>query len=172
MRTPGSGVNRPAGGVTLAAAGRGPGLDRRQAQRFKIAGQIVSICGCPVRRSQCQVHIPVADADRRGARRNPMAKFVYVCTGGQMAETPQAQEQAMQAWGAWFPTLGDCDRPSAGSDDPAIGRLLPRRDWIELFPPSAAAPAISAAAPAISPGWPWRSHRTSDKPAADEDGGG
>lgn len=35
-----------------------------------------------------------------------MAKFVYVYTGGQMADTPQAQEQAMQAWGAWFGTLG------------------------------------------------------------------
>jgi len=32
---------------------------------------------------------------RRGwgaARENPMAKFVYVYTGGQMAETPEAQE--------------------------------------------------------------------------------
>ena len=36
-----------------------------------------------------------------------MAKFVYVYTGGQMAETPEAQEQAMQEWGAWFGTLGD-----------------------------------------------------------------
>ncbi|HVQ91882.1 MAG TPA: hypothetical protein VMU51_12685 [Mycobacteriales bacterium] len=36
-----------------------------------------------------------------------MAKFVYVYTGGQMADTPQAQEQAMQAWGAWFGALGD-----------------------------------------------------------------
>jgi hypothetical protein len=36
-----------------------------------------------------------------------MAKFVYIYTGGQMAETPAAQEQAMQAWGAWFGTLGD-----------------------------------------------------------------
>jgi hypothetical protein len=35
-----------------------------------------------------------------------MAKFVYVYTGGQMAETAEAQEQAMQAWGAWFGTLG------------------------------------------------------------------
>jgi hypothetical protein len=35
-----------------------------------------------------------------------MAKFVYVYTGGQMAETPEAQEKAMQAWGAWFGTLG------------------------------------------------------------------
>ena len=35
-----------------------------------------------------------------------MAKFVYVYTGGQMADTPQAQEAAMQAWGAWFGTLG------------------------------------------------------------------
>jgi hypothetical protein len=35
-----------------------------------------------------------------------MAKFVYAYTGGQMAETPEAQEQAMQAWGAWFGQLG------------------------------------------------------------------
>jgi len=32
-----------------------------------------------------------------------MAKFVYVYTGGQMAGTPEAQEQAMQAWGACSP---------------------------------------------------------------------
>jgi hypothetical protein len=38
---------------------------------------------------------------------NAMAKFVYIYTGGQMAETPEAQEEAMQAWGAWFGTLGD-----------------------------------------------------------------
>lgn len=36
-----------------------------------------------------------------------MAKFVYVYTGGQMADTPAAQEEAMQAWGAWFGTLGN-----------------------------------------------------------------
>jgi hypothetical protein len=36
-----------------------------------------------------------------------MAKFVYVYTGGQMAATPEEQEQQMQAWGAWFGTLGD-----------------------------------------------------------------
>jgi hypothetical protein len=36
-----------------------------------------------------------------------MAKFVYVYAGGQQADTPQAQEQAMQAWMAWFGTLGD-----------------------------------------------------------------
>ncbi|HEY2298605.1 MAG TPA: YciI family protein [Jatrophihabitans sp.] len=35
-----------------------------------------------------------------------MAKFVYVYTGGKMAETAEAQEQAMQQWGAWFGTLG------------------------------------------------------------------
>lgn len=35
-----------------------------------------------------------------------MAKYVYVYAGGQMAETPEAQEQAMQSWGAWFGTLG------------------------------------------------------------------
>jgi hypothetical protein len=35
-----------------------------------------------------------------------MAKFVLAYTGGSMAETPEAQEAAMQAWGAWFGTLG------------------------------------------------------------------
>lgn len=35
-----------------------------------------------------------------------MTKFVYAYTGGQMAETPEAQEKSMQEWGAWFGTLG------------------------------------------------------------------
>ncbi|MDQ1483609.1 MAG: hypothetical protein QOF35_1685 [Actinomycetota bacterium] len=36
-----------------------------------------------------------------------MAKFVYLYSGGQMAETAEAQEESMQAWGAWFGALGD-----------------------------------------------------------------
>jgi hypothetical protein len=36
-----------------------------------------------------------------------MAKFVYLYTGGGMAETPEAQEQTLQVWGAWFGALGD-----------------------------------------------------------------
>ena len=36
-----------------------------------------------------------------------MAKFLYLYSGGQMAETPEAQEAAMQEWVAWFGTLGD-----------------------------------------------------------------
>jgi hypothetical protein len=36
-----------------------------------------------------------------------MAKFVYIYTGGGMAETPEEQERAMQAWGAWFAGLGE-----------------------------------------------------------------
>ncbi|HEU0238218.1 MAG TPA: hypothetical protein VKB59_19980 [Micromonosporaceae bacterium] len=35
-----------------------------------------------------------------------MAKFVYLYTGGQMADTPEDQEKAMQEWGAWFGKLG------------------------------------------------------------------
>jgi hypothetical protein len=35
-----------------------------------------------------------------------MARFVYLYTGGQMAETPEEQEKVMQEWGAWFGTLG------------------------------------------------------------------
>ena len=36
-----------------------------------------------------------------------MAKFVYLYTGGSMAETPEAQQQAIAAWGAWFGELGE-----------------------------------------------------------------
>jgi len=49
-------------------------------------------------------------------------------TGGQMADTPEAQEEAMQAWGAWFGTLGDaviwwqCDLPGGRSAAVAVAR--------------------------------------------------
>ena len=36
-----------------------------------------------------------------------MSKYVYLYTGGGMAETPEAQEQVMQAWTAWFGELGE-----------------------------------------------------------------
>ena len=36
-----------------------------------------------------------------------MSNFVFAYTGGAMAETPEAQEAAMQAWMGWFGTLGD-----------------------------------------------------------------
>jgi hypothetical protein len=36
-----------------------------------------------------------------------MAKFLYLFTGGEMADTPEAQEEQMQEWVAWFGTLGD-----------------------------------------------------------------
>jgi len=41
------------------------------------------------------------------SKEKAMAKFVYLYTGGQMADTPAAQEEQMQAWGAWFGTLGE-----------------------------------------------------------------
>ena len=47
-----------------------------------------------------------------------MAKFVYLYTGGQMAETPEAQEQVMQAWGAWLGGLGS----SAADGGNAFGK--------------------------------------------------
>ena len=34
-----------------------------------------------------------------------MAKFVYLYSGGQMAETPEAQAESMRVWGAWFGAL-------------------------------------------------------------------
>jgi hypothetical protein len=36
-----------------------------------------------------------------------MANYVFVYTGGTMAETEEAQAAAMAAWGAWFGGLGD-----------------------------------------------------------------
>jgi hypothetical protein len=35
-----------------------------------------------------------------------MGNYVFAYKGGSMAETPQAQEAAMKAWGEWFGTLG------------------------------------------------------------------
>jgi hypothetical protein len=35
-----------------------------------------------------------------------MAKFVYVYTGGQSNDTPEAQEAAMAAWTGWMGSLG------------------------------------------------------------------
>ena len=36
-----------------------------------------------------------------------MANYVYLYLGGQRAETPEAQEEQMQAWSAWLSMLGD-----------------------------------------------------------------
>ena len=35
-----------------------------------------------------------------------MSKYLFVYHGGGMAETPEAQAQAMAAWGVWFGQLG------------------------------------------------------------------
>jgi hypothetical protein len=36
-----------------------------------------------------------------------MAKFLYLYSGGQIAETREAQEESMQLWTSWFGSLGD-----------------------------------------------------------------
>ena len=36
-----------------------------------------------------------------------MPNFVLVYRGGAMAETPEAQQKAMEAWMGWFGTLGE-----------------------------------------------------------------
>jgi hypothetical protein len=58
-----------------------------------------------------------------------MAKFVYLFTGGRMAETPEAQEKAVQAWGAWFGTLGaavtDMGNPFGASTTVKSGGFAP-----------------------------------------------
>jgi hypothetical protein len=54
-----------------------------------------------------------------------MAKFVYLYSGGQMEQTPEAQEKSMQEWGAWFGSLGaavtDMGNPFAASATVSIG---------------------------------------------------
>ena len=35
-----------------------------------------------------------------------MSDYVLIYEGGSMPETPEAQKQAMDAWTAWFTTLG------------------------------------------------------------------
>jgi hypothetical protein len=35
-----------------------------------------------------------------------MSDYVLIYEGGSMPETPEAQQQAMDAWTAWFTTLG------------------------------------------------------------------
>jgi len=58
-----------------------------------------------------------------------MAKFVYLYTGGQLPETAEAQEQAMQAWVAWFGTLGaavtDMGNPFGASATVKSGGVVP-----------------------------------------------
>jgi hypothetical protein len=36
-----------------------------------------------------------------------MSKFAFIYSGGAMAQTPEEQQAAMQAWTDWFATLGD-----------------------------------------------------------------
>jgi hypothetical protein len=36
-----------------------------------------------------------------------MAKFLLAYHGGSMPETPEAQQESMAAWGAWFGALGE-----------------------------------------------------------------
>ena len=36
-----------------------------------------------------------------------MSKFVLAYTGGAMASTPEEQQKAMEAWMAWFGSLGE-----------------------------------------------------------------
>ncbi len=36
-----------------------------------------------------------------------MSRFVFVYSGGSMAQTPEEQQAVMQAWTDWFGTLGD-----------------------------------------------------------------
>ena len=36
-----------------------------------------------------------------------MPNSLFLCSGGQMAETPEAHEAEMQAWGTWLGGLGE-----------------------------------------------------------------
>jgi hypothetical protein len=50
-----------------------------------------------------------------------MAKFVYLYSGGQIAETPEAQEASVQEWTAWFGTLGLDEAATKAKGCPVLG---------------------------------------------------
>ena len=91
-----------------------------------------------------------------------MAKYVYLYTGGSMAETPEEQEKVMQAWGAWFGELGsavtDMGNPfgtsttvkQGGTSEGAVSRVT----GYTIVEAASLAEATSAAAgcPALSSG--------------------
>jgi hypothetical protein len=51
----------------------------------------------------------IVGSQRRADRteEDMMTKFLYAYSGGQIAETPEAQQEAMEVWTAWFGSLGD-----------------------------------------------------------------
>jgi hypothetical protein len=63
-----------------------------------------------------------------------MTNFVFAYRGGSgMATTPEAQEKAMAAWGAWFGTLG-ADLVEGGSPFGAKGcPLLSDGGTVEVY---------------------------------------
>jgi hypothetical protein len=76
-----------------------------------IVGSSLSIFGNGVRRRsgsrQSKRRATVDDAGVAGPiKGDDMANYLLAYKGGTMAETPEAQEAAMQAWMNWFGTLG------------------------------------------------------------------
>jgi hypothetical protein len=49
-----------------------------------------------------------------------MTKFVLAYTGGSMAETPEAQQKAMEDWTAWFTDLGAAVADPGAPFGPAV----------------------------------------------------
>ena len=76
---------------------------RRSGGEHLIFSASVSISSIAIRRG---VSAPSRRHRRPDQGRSDMGKFVLAYKGGGMAETPEAQEAAMKAWGDWFGTLG------------------------------------------------------------------
>jgi hypothetical protein len=73
-----------------------------------------------------------------GAKEIPMSKFLYIYTGGQTADTTAAREEASQAWGEWFSTLGTSiadmgnpvgDAATVSTDGITDGAVTPARGY-------------------------------------------
>ena len=79
-------------------------LARRRLAR-EISRADVSISTIAIRRrGETAREAGAAGGDSKGEA--TWANFVFAYKGGSMAETPEAQEAAMKAWGEWFGTLG------------------------------------------------------------------
>ena len=91
-----------------------------------------------------------------------MGKFVFLYTGGQMADTPEAQKAAMDAWMGWFGTLGD-DIVDPGNPFGASSTV--KSDGSPRTAPPAASGATRSSRPTACPRRPARPRAARSSPA-------
>jgi hypothetical protein len=80
---------------------------RGAGKKFQIGGRFLSISPLPTRDTGDAIHRRPAHSWQTRHKEDVMAKFLYLFSGGEMADTPEAQAEQMQEWVAWFGSLGD-----------------------------------------------------------------